>query len=79
MPLAPTLGEMGVDILETELICNLKNLGDHVKWPQNKRPEGPPKGGSLWCDYHQGYGHHTEDCIVLKIEVHALLRKGFLK
>lgn len=30
------LREMGLQIHTTQLICNLRSLGNHIQWPQNK-------------------------------------------
>ncbi|MED6203238.1 hypothetical protein PIB30_113577, partial [Stylosanthes scabra] len=36
------------------------------------------KNRSLYCDYHQGYGHKTQDCYDLKDAIEQAIRDGKL-
>ncbi|XP_013709541.2 uncharacterized protein LOC106413285 [Brassica napus] len=33
----------------------------------------------LWCKFYRDHGHKTEDCVVLRIMVNELLKKGHLR
>lgn len=47
---------------------------------QRPRPLAPNSGDqSKYCDYHQGFGHKTENCSRLKQEIERFVRMGLLE
>lgn len=38
-----------------------------------------PKHTFKYCNYHMDYNHNTDDCIMLKVVIKNLIRKGTLK
>ncbi|MQL79542.1 hypothetical protein Taro_011978 [Colocasia esculenta] len=49
----------------------------------SRRPEPlarPPsgRGADLYCEYHRGYGHLTDQCRSLKMEIAEMLRRGII-
>ncbi|XP_022846201.1 uncharacterized protein LOC111368940 [Olea europaea var. sylvestris] len=49
-----------------------------LKWPPRLRSLPDTRDKSKYCDFHRDHGHTTEDCLALKREIEALMRKGFL-
>ncbi|XP_022866144.1 uncharacterized protein LOC111385950 [Olea europaea var. sylvestris] len=49
-----------------------------LKWPPRLRSPLDTRDKSKYCDFHRDHGHTTEDCLALKREVEALIRRGFL-
>ena len=56
-------------VSRSELICVLRQMGQHVKWPQKMKAPNSFWNPGLWCDFHRDHGHKTEECVALKIEV----------
>ncbi|MQL98623.1 hypothetical protein Taro_031327, partial [Colocasia esculenta] len=53
------------------------------KLPEFRRPEPiarPPsgRGTDLYCEYHKGFGHLTDQCRSLKIEIAEMLHRGII-
>ncbi|XP_038713428.1 uncharacterized protein LOC120007299 [Tripterygium wilfordii] len=57
----------------------LKKMGDVVRWPDKLRKPLVQRDTSKWCEFHNNYGHTTDDCFTLKKEVIRLLKKGHLR
>ncbi|KAL5800165.1 hypothetical protein ACOSQ4_033049 [Xanthoceras sorbifolium] len=53
-------------------------MGRSVRWP-DKMMCPPQRDNSKWCEFHGDHGNRTEHCIVLRLEVAELLKKGHLK
>ncbi|KAF3604691.1 hypothetical protein F2Q69_00035113 [Brassica cretica] len=68
-----------LSISRPELIKVLRQMGQEVKWPHKMKAPDSFRSPGLWCDFHRGHGHRTEDCVALRIEVNELLKKGHLK
>ncbi|XP_038695462.1 uncharacterized protein LOC119992739 [Tripterygium wilfordii] len=54
-------------------------MGDAVRWPDKLRKPLDQRDTSKWCEFHNDYGHTTDDCFTLKKEVTQLLKKGYLR
>ncbi|XP_038716751.1 uncharacterized protein LOC120010118 [Tripterygium wilfordii] len=57
----------------------LKKMGDAVRWPDKLRKPLDQRDTSKWCEFHNDYGHTTDNCFTLKKEVIQLLKKGYLR
>ncbi|XP_018463664.1 uncharacterized protein LOC108834839 [Raphanus sativus] len=77
VPTWPDISHLAITKLE--LICVLRQMGPQVKWPPKMKASDANRHPKRWCEFHNDHGHTTEDCIVLKIEVAELLKKGHLR
>ncbi|KAF3574800.1 hypothetical protein F2Q69_00059720 [Brassica cretica] len=67
-----------LSIPKPELVNVLRQIGQHVRWPQKMKAPDYFRNPGLWCDFHCDHGHKTGDCVALRIEVNELLKKGHL-
>ncbi|XP_031247802.1 uncharacterized protein LOC116105539 [Pistacia vera] len=56
----------------------MKGMGSAVKWLGKLNPEAK-RDTTKWCEFYNDHGHNTTDCIALRLEVAALLKKGHLR
>ncbi|XP_022860925.1 uncharacterized protein LOC111381378 [Olea europaea var. sylvestris] len=49
-----------------------------LKWPPRLRSPPDTCDKSKYCDFHRDHDHTAEDCLALKREIEALIRRGFL-
>ncbi|XP_038697992.1 uncharacterized protein LOC119995551 [Tripterygium wilfordii] len=75
----PRSPEYNLVIPPNEILLVLKKMGDAVRWPDKVRKPLDQRDTSKWCEFHNDYGHTTEDCFTLKKEVTQLLKKGYLR
>ncbi|KAF2543398.1 hypothetical protein F2Q68_00032217 [Brassica cretica] len=68
-----------LSVSRPELINVLRQMGQHVKWPQKMKAPDSLRNPGFWCDFHRDHGHKKEDCVALKIKVNELLKKGHLR
>ncbi|KAF3560854.1 hypothetical protein DY000_02016207 [Brassica cretica] len=73
----PNISHLSVS--RPELINVLRQMGQHVKWPQKMKAPDSFRSPGFWCDFHRDHSYKTEDCVTLKIEVNKLLKKGYLR
>ena len=52
-----------------------KQWNDHRRWMHHLAYEIQEK----WCEFHQDYGHWTDKCHALRLEVTELVKQGHLK
>jgi len=57
----------------------MQDLGDKSRWPPKTDKAIGYKGKSKWCDYHEYFGHITDECIALRREIGYLLSIGHFK
>ena len=76
--LPPTFAQRGFNVSATQLIKGLYKLGDAVRWPHKMLTSPDQRDKTKYCDFHEDYGHRTEDCISLRIQIAELLKRGYL-
>ncbi|XP_013632786.1 PREDICTED: uncharacterized protein LOC106338321 [Brassica oleracea var. oleracea] len=64
-----------LSISKPALVNVLRQMDQHVKWPQKMTSPDSHGNPNWWCDFHNDHSHKTEDCIELRIEVNELLKK----
>ncbi|XP_038708556.1 uncharacterized protein LOC120003613 [Tripterygium wilfordii] len=75
----PRSPEYNLVIPPNEVLSVLKKMGDAVRWPDKVRKPLDQRDTSKWCEFHNDYGHTTDDCFTLKKEVTQLLKKCYLR
>ncbi|XP_058103418.1 uncharacterized protein LOC131246985 [Magnolia sinica] len=50
-----------------------------LNWPICMRANPNHRDKRKYCRFHQDHGHNTADCVDLKAEIEALIRKGHLR
>ncbi|XP_031258932.1 uncharacterized protein LOC116117039 [Pistacia vera] len=56
----------------------MKGMRSTVKWPGKLNDEAR-RDTTKWCEFHGDHVHNTSDCIALRLEVVALLKRGHLR
>ncbi|XP_057948342.1 uncharacterized protein LOC131144016 [Malania oleifera] len=51
---------------------------DYVSWPEPMRTTSYKCNMSKFCQFYRDHGHDTEECIQLKNEIEALIKRGYL-
>nr|XP_009798585.1 PREDICTED: uncharacterized protein LOC104244789 [Nicotiana sylvestris] len=63
---------------DPQIVYALEKLGTKVKWPQKMKSDPNTRKSNVLCEFHQEWGHKTEDCIALWQEVVNKLNQGHL-
>ncbi|XP_057969426.1 uncharacterized protein LOC131158574 [Malania oleifera] len=66
-----------LNVSRSELLMQIRKK-DYVSWPDPMRTPLHKRNTSKFCAFHRDHGHDTEECIQLKKEIEALIRKGYL-
>ena len=54
------------------------NIADRLRPPvKSDKVLGPHK--ESWCDFHEAFGHHINNCLALSYQLDELVKNGFLK
>ena len=77
-PSARKIPEYSLNIEPAETVHVLRGLGQAVKWPGKLKSPEDQRDRSRFCDFHNGHGHRTNECIALRLEVADLLKRGLL-
>ncbi|XP_019225304.1 PREDICTED: uncharacterized protein LOC109206893 [Nicotiana attenuata] len=64
---------------DKEIVYALEKLGTKVKWPQKMKSDPSTRKSNALFEFHQEWGHKTEDCIALRQEVVDMVHQGNLK
>ena len=78
-PQPPKLSSYDFTGTPKDLVESLKGIQATVRWPKKTDKTDDSRDRSKWCDFHDDYGHLTEDCITLRRELAYLSSKGHLK
>ena len=49
-----------------------------LRWPSQMKSDPARRDDTKYCEFHEGHGHRTNDCIQLKNEIEYLIRHGHL-
>jgi len=54
------------------------NIADRLRPPvKSDKVLGPHK--ESWCEFHEAFGHHINNCMALGYQLDELVKNGFLK
>ncbi|XP_071714431.1 uncharacterized protein [Rutidosis leptorrhynchoides] len=59
-------------------ILSTENAAQGIKPPPKLSNKGKQKDTSKFCDFHNDYGHETDECIQLRIAIEEAVRSGKL-
>nr|XP_016482850.1 PREDICTED: uncharacterized protein LOC107803611 [Nicotiana tabacum] len=77
--ISPTSESPSHHLLDMQMVYALEKLGTKVKWPQKMKSDPSTQKSNVLCEFHQEWGHKTEDCIALRQEVVNMLNQGHLR
>ena len=67
-----------MNIEPSDLVAHLKGK-EYVRWPGKARDDNKERDMTKYCEFHSDYGHTTDSCKGLRLEVSELLKRGHLK
>ncbi|XP_068461972.1 uncharacterized protein [Phaseolus vulgaris] len=65
-------------VVELKDLIVVPNIADRLKPPaKSDKVLGPHK--ETWCEFHEAFGHHINNCLALGYQLDELVKSGFLK
>ena len=65
-------------VVELKDLIAVPNIADRLRAPaKTDKVQGPHK--DAWCEFHQAFGHHINNCLALGHQLDELVKSGFLK
>ena len=65
-------------MVELKDLIIVPNIADRLRPPvKSDKILGPHK--ESWCEFHEAFGHHINNCLALGYQLDELVKKGFLK
>ena len=65
-------------MVELKDLIVVPNIADRLRAPvKTDKVLGPHK--DAWCEFHQAFGHHINNCLALGHQLDELVKSGFLK
>ena len=65
-------------VVELKDLIVVPNIADRLRPPgKNDKVLGPLK--ESWCEFHEAFGHHINNCLALGYQLDELVKNGFLK
>ncbi|XP_068463951.1 uncharacterized protein [Phaseolus vulgaris] len=65
-------------VVELKDLIIVPNIGDRLRPPvKTDKVLGPHK--ESWCEFHEAFGHHINNCLALGYQLDELVKTGFLK
>ncbi|XP_068503530.1 uncharacterized protein [Phaseolus vulgaris] len=64
--------------VELKDLIAVPNIAERLRRPaKTDKVLGPRKYS--WCEFHEAFGHHIDNCLLLGYQLEELMRSGFLK
>ena len=65
-------------VVELKDLIAVPNIAERLRRPaKTDKVLGPRK--DCWCEFHEAFGHHIDNCLSLGYQLDELVRTGFLK
>ena len=65
-------------MVELKDLIVVPNIADRLRPPvKSDKVLGPHK--ESWCEFHEAFGHHINNCLALGYQLDELIKNGFLK
>ena len=65
-------------MVELKDLIAVPNIAERLRRPtKSDKVLGPRKDS--WCEFHEAFGHHIDNCLSLGYQLDELVRTGFLK
>ncbi|XP_059288158.1 uncharacterized protein LOC132041462 [Lycium ferocissimum] len=74
----PRISGYNFNINTSNLVSAIGRITE-ARWPRPLRSDPGQQESNVVCEYHETYGHKTEDCHQLREEVALLLKNGHLR
>ena len=65
-------------MVELKDLIVVPNITDRLK-PSVKSDKVLVPHKELWCEFHEAFGHHMNNCLALGYQLDELVKNGFLK
>jgi len=65
-------------VVELKDLIAVPNIAKRLRRPTKTDKVLGPRNDS-WCEFHEAFGHHIDNCLSLGYQVDELVRTGFLK